>query len=188
MNTPRRVARRQHGFTLVELLVTVTVLGVIMGSITATFTVLSRTAESTQSRFTQSRGLKFAAGYWVPDVASSETVNPGGVLCGSAGAPMVTFKWTDISSSAIVRVSTWSKVTSGPDTSVVRSTCLLTALNSPQTATIAPQVNASATQAQCSTAGVSGACATDSAPGQVNLTLATADGRTFQILGTRKVG
>jgi hypothetical protein len=85
-------------------------------------------------------------------------------------------------------VSTWSTVPSGSDTSLVRSACTLDALSSPQTITIAPQIKASATTVQCATGGVSGACVADSAPGQVNLTLATADGRSFQILGTRKVG
>jgi prepilin-type N-terminal cleavage/methylation domain-containing protein len=182
-----RTSGRERGFTLVELLVSVTILGIIIGSITATFTVLSRTADSTQSRFTQSRGLKFANGYWVPDVASSESVNPT-ARCGNAGTVLVTFKWTDIIDPSVVRVATWSKVTSGSDTSLVRSLCTLDALSSPLTTTIAPQINASATQVACVTAGVSGSCATDSAPSQVNLTLATADGRTFQLLGTRKVG
>lgn len=182
-----RPSRREHGFTLVELLVSVTILGLIIGSITATFTVLSRTAGSTQARFTQSRGLKFADGYWVPDVASSESVNPT-VRCGSVGTALVTFKWTDIVDPSIVRVATWSNATSGSDTNLVRSVCTLAALNSPSTTTIAPQIDASATQVSCVTAGVGGACATDSAPGQVNLTLATSDGRTFQLLGTRKVG
>ena len=80
----------ESGFTLVELLISIVILGIIAGVITTSFVVLTRVSNQTQARLTQSRGPKFASVYWTPDVGSSEIVNPAGIRCGTAGVPAVT--------------------------------------------------------------------------------------------------
>lgn len=181
----RRAGAR--GFTLVELLIAVTILGVISIGITMTFTVLARTTDGTQARLTQSRGPKLVGVYWMPDVNSSETVNPTGTVCGSVGTPLVTFLWNDERYGTLV--ATWSTNTAGSTTSLVRTRCTVTdgVVSSPvQTTTVAPDIAPPpATRVQCGDPFLD--CASDATPDYVLLTLATADGRSFDVYGDRKV-
>ncbi len=178
---------REHGFTLVELTITVAILGIIMTAIATTFTVMARTMDQTQRRFTESSGAKFAGLYWDPDASSSEIVNPAGVRCGTTGVPLVTFRWTDDRSSQ-PQLATWATTTSGTTTSLVRSQCDANNLTAPvRTTTIAREVVAISTSARCDVGSGLTPCATDVKPSRVDLDVATVDGRTFSVDGTRKV-
>ena len=180
-------ARREAGFTIVELTITIAILGIIMVAISTTFTVMARTMDQTQRRFTESRGPKFAGLYWNPDVSSSEIVNPTGVRCGTQGSPLVTFRWTD-DRTAQLQVSTWATKTSGTTTSLVRYECDANALSTPTASTtIAPEVVAISTLARCDVGSGLAACGNDVKPSRVNLDMATVDGRTFTVDGTRQV-
>ncbi len=180
--------RRERGFTLVELTIAVTILGILVVTLATVFTVMARTADQTAQRFTQSRGAKFAGVYWNPDVASSELVNPAGVRCGSAGTPLVTFRWVD-DRLPQAQVSTWAATTSGSSSSLVRYLCNANALSAPsRTTTVAPSINAAATSVSCDAGSGLAPCGNDAKPSRVLLSIATADGRTLLVDGTREVG
>jgi len=174
---------------LIELLIAVTILGLISLAITETFTVLARSTDATSTRLIQSRGPKLVGVYWTPDVNTSEQVNPTGVLCGTSGTPLVTFAWTaPDQASDVFEVSTWSTVTTGASTSLVRTQCTSDALGAPvMTTTVAPDIDAANTQAQCGDSVSLGPCGSDSTPARVVLTLVTADGRSYANVGVRKV-
>jgi prepilin-type N-terminal cleavage/methylation domain-containing protein len=179
-------ANDSRGFTLVELLVAIVILGVLSVAIAAAFTVLARSMDGTQERLTESRGPKLVGLYWVPDVNSSETVNPSGATCGTVGTTLVSFLWSDDRTGNLL--ATWSVVTAGSTSSLVRTRCTVTdgVVSSPvQTTKVAPNIDASSTQVRCGSPLA--ACTADSQPDRVVLTLKTGDGRSFDVAGTRKV-
>lgn len=178
---------RAAGFTLVELLATIVILGIIMGGISGAYTVLARASTQTQDRLNQSRGPKFASVYWTPDVSSSETVNPSGVRCGTSGTAMVTFRWTD-DRLAQPQVTTWAITATTTGTNLVRMLCNANALATPlRTTLVAPDVGASGVEVQCDTGSGLSACASPATPSSVVLDVTTLDGRTFTIDANRQV-
>jgi prepilin-type N-terminal cleavage/methylation domain-containing protein len=90
---------RESGFTLPELIMAITILGVIGATIGGVLVAALSTTTGVQDRFDASRAAKQASLYWTPDVKSAESVNPAGGPCGAgAGAgsiALVTFAWTD---------------------------------------------------------------------------------------------
>jgi len=62
--------RREDGFTLPELIITVTIIGVIAAGLTGVVISFLKTTTDTQSRLTESHDVQFAAAYWQRDVAS----------------------------------------------------------------------------------------------------------------------
>lgn len=179
--------RREAGFSLVELTITMSILGIMMVVITSAFTVMARTTNQTHERLHQSRGAKFAGIYWNPDVASSELVNPAGVRCGTTGSALVTFRWVD-DRVAQPQVSTWATVTSGASTSLERYQCASNALSAPaRTNMIAPNIAATGTAVSCDAGAGLTACGPDSTPRRVQLTIETTDGRTLTVDGTREM-
>jgi prepilin-type N-terminal cleavage/methylation domain-containing protein len=87
----------QRGFTLPELLIAVTVLGIIMVPLTASIVVGLRTTGDAQQRLVESRGEQLTAAYFPTDVASADTIVPNDANpCGGAGpAVVVSFDWAD---------------------------------------------------------------------------------------------
>ena len=108
--------RGDDGFTLVEMIVTITIMGVISFALFGVVIEYLRTSSTTESRLSESTDQQFVSTYWQADVSSLGTratyrpadpdplppsksvwVNerpPGN--CGSgAGDPVVAFTWTD---------------------------------------------------------------------------------------------
>lgn len=184
---PRRRAREQAGFTLVELLISIVILGIIVTVIATTFVVLTRVSSQTQDRLTQSRGPRFASVYWTPDVASSEAVNPSGVRCGTTGTPVVTFQWTD-DRVPQAQVATWATVPTTTGANLVRTQCSVNALATPQQTTmIAPDVTSSSVQVRCDPGSGLTTCSSPMTPARVVLEVTTLDGRSFTIDANRQV-
>lgn len=72
MNWRERFRRRNadEGFTLIELVVTVAIVGFVVTALTGIVISYLKTTVSTQSRLTESHDVQFAAAYWQRDVAS----------------------------------------------------------------------------------------------------------------------
>ncbi|MGZ6928685.1 MAG: PulJ/GspJ family protein, partial [Acidimicrobiia bacterium] len=87
----RRRPAPADGFTLTELLVAITILGIIMGAIGAMITTAFRTSSTVSSELNGSRGPKSVSQYWVPDVERAETVELKSGGCGDTGSAIVTF-------------------------------------------------------------------------------------------------
>lgn len=144
-----RGSRDEQGFTLVELLVAITILGIIMVAIGAMITTAFRTTTIVSNRLDASRAPKLVATYWVPDVEGAEAANVDAGGCGSDGTPLVTFEWTKYPSVVATDApplvplepnasATWAIVTRGARTQVVRSEC--DGINVIRTATVVPDV------------------------------------------------
>ncbi|MGZ6888056.1 MAG: PulJ/GspJ family protein [Acidimicrobiia bacterium] len=128
-----RLRRRSDtGFTLTELLVAITILGIIMGAIGAMITTAFRTSSTVSSELSGSRGPKVVSRYWVPDVEQAAVVQDGGG-CGS-GSPVVTFTSLEFGTTVDApdqpadagsqRVITWAETAFGSRDQLVRYTCV----------------------------------------------------------------
>src|SRR4051794_2099921 len=125
--------RDDRGFTLPELLVAITLLGVIMVAIGTMITTSFRTTSIVQSQLTASRGPKMTSRYWVPDVESADAVNdPSAARCGSGDEHIATLTWNQESSTIdeldvpaadgpVQTVTWWRK--NGARTQLVRDLC-----------------------------------------------------------------
>jgi prepilin-type N-terminal cleavage/methylation domain-containing protein len=92
-----REQRPEHGFTLVELMVAVTVLGIIIVPLATSIIVGLRTTGDAQQRILEARGSQLTAAYFPFDVASSDTIVPNDANpCGGTGPAVVaSFDWAD---------------------------------------------------------------------------------------------
>ena len=147
-----------RGFTLVELLVAITLLGIIMVAIGAMITTAFRTTTIVSARLEASRAPKLVSTYWVPDVEGANTIMRGTGGCGGAGGiPLVTFAWEkqpDVGMTmptnpvpipaAVPGTSTWTLVTRGTRTQVVRTECTKATVT--RTATVVPDVGDASVQ------------------------------------------
>ena len=118
------------GFTLPELLVAITILGIIIVAIGAMITTSFRTTTMVSAELQGSRGPKVVSRYWVPDVEQAKAVGSGSP-CGTGTTEIATFV-SDIAPSAYVtpadttdgapRRITWWEV-AGTRDQLVRRVC-----------------------------------------------------------------
>jgi prepilin-type N-terminal cleavage/methylation domain-containing protein len=92
-----RAVHGERGFTLVELLVAISVLGVIMGPLCASLIIGLRTTSDSQQRLVEARGAELTSHYFPFDVASATNIIPADPTpCGGAGPTVVaSFDWAD---------------------------------------------------------------------------------------------
>jgi len=125
-------ARTADGFTLPELLVAMTILGIIIVAIGAMITTAFRTSSTVSNQLQGSRGPKVVSRYWVPDVEQAETVDRV-APCGTVESTVVTFG-SHLSPSAFdtptaaddagpERRVTWGTMTNGDRQQLVRWVC-----------------------------------------------------------------
>ena len=82
------------GFTLVELVISIAILGAVMSAIVAAMTVALKTNKETTSRLTESRDVQFASTWFGDDVQGANEVTIGGSsLCGSDPASSVVIQF-----------------------------------------------------------------------------------------------
>jgi prepilin-type N-terminal cleavage/methylation domain-containing protein len=66
-----RLMRDERGFTLPELLISITILGMIIGPLTAALVVYTRNADSTVARMSESHDVQIASAYFAQDIQST---------------------------------------------------------------------------------------------------------------------
>jgi prepilin-type N-terminal cleavage/methylation domain-containing protein len=154
------------GFTLIELVITVAIVGIVVVALTGMVMSYLNTTVSTQKRLTESHDVQFASAYWQRDVASigvrSTTYDPtdtvhsfplltsvtkDGSLASCAlpsGTPVVTLAWsqyvvTDPNNPKTVTV-TYMASPSGSRYELTRRRCTGSTINS--TVTVADNLTA----------------------------------------------
>lgn len=88
----------ERGFTLVELLVAISILGVVMGAVSAAIIVGLKTTDGTITRLSESHDTQISTAYISGDAQSAQgvTQNVAGDSCSGTGATaLVRFTWAD---------------------------------------------------------------------------------------------
>lgn len=136
----RPVTRRSRdGFTLIEVLIVVTIMGVISAALAVAFTVVVRTAPPTEARADDARSL-LGISTWLPaDVSATphapETAatnfwddSPGrttGCTGGDAGINLVRLSWREsVSGAPNIFVASYRLLDEGDSSTIVRVSCV----------------------------------------------------------------
>lgn len=171
MNGPRN----DDGFTLVELLVSIIILGTIMGAIAGALIMVLGTS-TTQTRLAESHDEQLAAAHFAGDLASAESFTPRSTPCASSGV-FLSLKWTDPSTGSTVYVDYAQQ---GSD--VLRSTCI----DSGSASTVAVAHDAASVGCVKAT-GAAMTCPTgSSSPSFSGVKITEASGQSFTLTGTRR--
>lgn len=135
--TPRH-HRTDQGFTLIEVLVVMVILGIIVSSIAAAFSVIVRVSPNTEVRIDDARSTRGLATWLSHDTTSAPPFLPehaeGGIEigqtatatnndCGAPGANVVHLQWLENGFTNRTFVANYRFVVDGAKARVVRYTC-----------------------------------------------------------------
>jgi prepilin-type N-terminal cleavage/methylation domain-containing protein len=138
-----RYKASETGFTLVELLVCIAILGIVFTVLTAALMIGFRSTNSANVKFDESNAAQFTALHFTPDVegANSIVVDSTTASCGGAAE----LKLTSTEGDRVVAYA----VAGSPTLQLLRKVCS-PASASPQVTVLAPVIaNASAVVASC---------------------------------------
>ncbi|MDP3713676.1 MAG: prepilin-type N-terminal cleavage/methylation domain-containing protein [Mycobacteriales bacterium] len=86
----------QAGFTLLELLVAMSLAGLVFSVVSAAFVVSVDVTEDTNTRLTESQAGAFTSAYFTRDVQSASTISTSTPRCGGGSETLVaSMQWTD---------------------------------------------------------------------------------------------
>jgi len=178
--------RTEAAFTLIELVVAVSLLTVVMGALAGVYIILLRLAPAPGSAYSESHDAQVASTFWPTDVQSAEDVSTTDTSCSDpalgATAPLVRFAWTTpggLTKLAAYRVR--AGVRGAPGEDLIRTFCTQDG-GKPvvRTSTVIAH-RAEPASVLCDTPSCAPPVRTS------KLTVTEADGYTFTVGGTRRV-
>src|SRR5947209_6522111 len=88
---------REAGFTLIEVLIALSLTAVIVGALAEALIVGVRTSDGTSQRLALSHDAEISARWFASDASSSDTVTTAASSCsdGVSSTPVVQFQWTE---------------------------------------------------------------------------------------------
>jgi prepilin-type N-terminal cleavage/methylation domain-containing protein len=110
----------EAGFTLVELLVTIVILGAIVGAIGTAIVVGLRTTDATQVRLAESHDAQMTSAFFGNDVQSASDVTLNAVSSCSGTISVVSFQWND---AGVSKVASYSVRSTATETQLLRRYC-----------------------------------------------------------------
>jgi prepilin-type N-terminal cleavage/methylation domain-containing protein len=95
--SPRAPWKAAEGFTLIELVVAVSILGIVMAAACAAMLAAVKTNEEAGQRLDASNDLQYAATWFAEDIASANTVTPhAAAVCGAATTALLNLTSIDV--------------------------------------------------------------------------------------------
>ena len=179
-----RRPRSDEGFTLVELVLTVALMGIVGGAIASSLLVLLSTKQRTQGALAVSQDRQFVSNYFSDDVAGAVTVTEGSQpVCGTTQSTVVLFSGKDVTpgtTSSVATTVAWSYVPVSK--TLTRTAC---SAGSPmQVRTVARNVASAPTASASCTASV--ALSSTPKPIQVGLTVPQVAGNPLTLCASRR--
>ncbi len=183
----------EDGFTLVELIISIVILGIIVGAMSAAIIAGLKTTDGTTNRLAESHDAQVVSEFFVTDMQSAvtvtyqamDTVSTVPVGCSPASSPLLVFSWTDPSAGA--EMVSYYSATLGGETQLVRQQCVG---GSSSTVVVAHLLGSSTPQVTCAPTSCTSAGIVSPAPRKVSLTLSAAgsDGTTYSytLQGSRR--
>jgi prepilin-type N-terminal cleavage/methylation domain-containing protein len=92
------MTRDETGFTLLELLIAVTILGIIISALAGGIIAYMRVSGETADRLSETPEIQLTAAHFASDVQGADTVQEGAQVCGTTppgAVPLVSFSWKD---------------------------------------------------------------------------------------------
>jgi hypothetical protein len=116
---------RDRGLTLTELLITVVIVGTIIGVLSSATIVFLRNQSSVSKRVDETRGLQQLVNYLPSDVASAQviTMHDGPDACGTGGTPILHLSWQEEFGETISRDNVTYRAFSGDENRLIRFQC-----------------------------------------------------------------
>lgn len=111
--------RDDEGFTLIEMLVTIVILGIISAAIVTAIIVGLRTTDDTGRRLSESHDAQLVQVYVPNDVQSATFVSSSDTAC-TGTDPVVMLRWTD---GAVTKVASYVVESAAIDRKLVRTYC-----------------------------------------------------------------
>lgn len=128
MSAGPRIVRSEAGFTLVEMLMAVAVLGIISLPLTNAVVVGLRTSDRTAKVLVASADRQMLANYLPPDALSATaatTAAAAGGCLAPAGTRVVLLTWSEFTGTVTTYASDYRLVPVGTTTKLVRDRCVL---------------------------------------------------------------
>ena len=87
----------EGGFTLPEVLIAITICGIIVGALASAFSVGAKTTAAASTRLNESHDTQLVSAYFVSDGSSASSFSTAAQTtgCASGTTPIASFEWTD---------------------------------------------------------------------------------------------
>lgn len=135
---PPAESKRDSGFSIIEILISMVVLGVIMSVLSVAISVSLRAAPDTETRLDDARATRSLSTWLANDTISAPPFMPeqaqGGIIvdqavtannndCGSVGTNLLHLQWTEVTNVTLTFVANYRFQVDGADASIIRHLC-----------------------------------------------------------------
>lgn len=177
----RQRADGDPGFTLVELLVSTSMLAVISGTLGAAFVVSFRTTDAATDRLAAAHDVQISTAAFASDVQNAETVwvTDPAPACGPATSALF-LQWKD---GAVQHRVSYERVDAGGESRLLRHACATGQPDGQRTVSHA----AVTAEPACDAATCTGSVAMPQRPREVSLSVTDTQGEVHVLRGTRRV-
>jgi prepilin-type N-terminal cleavage/methylation domain-containing protein len=115
--------RGEEGMTLIELIISISLLGILVGPILSFIVVGFLSSDGSTNKVADSVSAQLVSTYLVTDIQSADVVRPLEGACGAAGTALLHLSWNIPGSTAINDVVYFSAVGPSGRTELRRETC-----------------------------------------------------------------
>lgn len=96
------MSRDDEGFTLIEVLIAVALLGIVMGVVATAFSVTIGSSGDATNEVLDSQAVGFTSSFLTTDAASATSISPTSPSCSGPGSLVLALSWPDLASTVTV--------------------------------------------------------------------------------------